>query len=1503
VTDTSSQAPPPSDPSAFATSLNTVLNTAPELSKSPGLSVGIASAGGDVQGNSQAVARGTNILSDTNAHAAVSTAVGGSDTLQHALDWFGNHVVADVGAVGHDVVQGAIDVGSKVLSTMNKPMQIVQHEYRYLHDVEATHGMTAALLEGLGIAGGAVAGAMTTGSFYGADLGAEAATGIESQLFYKDSWDRTAKASYADPNTHQQVSIGRDLTSELDSLGVPGFERNGPAFKITSGLIDGIFDMNVGGTELLGLAGKANSAAGLGGTLGDMFPGKSPQTTEAFDNLLTSFSGGNVRRAFADIASKNVGEIGLTSAYKPIVQQPELMKALGEANTEEEVTKIFRDIVRTHEMVYFDKLPTLSITRLPFQLAHEAMGDSTLPGMQRLYHATSRLPESIDDVTKAWTNKEFNPAGNDDGTLFVGRTALFTENRTVAAAIMTEYANADVPGKIKIWRKLVWSTLANVAKMRDVSMEDFLASKSADPKVQQMWGDAITRFIDTGKFGKDAIYGLGDGGPDSASKVLADVSKVRNTETGVTSSMGITMNQTGPIAGLDMLQARRVSRILGDQKIMAKIGGLDDFAFDHLTAPIFKRWVLMSPSYALHIALAELIPNTLRLGMVNMVRSRMEISAARIGMQVSEGDASVMTAAVWKLIRGARAATPGVIDRTTERDLNYGVDFLEGTDGAGVPLPTAAGHGTESFADDLTPRDEKSTNGLRGAFFDSPKKPKTGDNFGIFQDGHAQYNDSWQAALHEKANDDASQLAAGKLRDGLNSGLSWDDASRAAYDPVADFIRNMPAKERGKMSRALETSTSFPKETPRPAGMDQYDEWSHAVTDTVRGLVTGKNGTVRTELLDHIRNGETVDDNELRAIPSEDRPAMVKGRLPLPNGDSRLQRIANWGFRRVLNPMVDFLSREPIAWAEYRAQRIFLEKSVEDGSRTEEEAHVQAMITSTQNVIKNVHNLTDRTQWTETFRNWAPFYFAQEQAYRRMGRLLAEDPAAFRKYQLMISNMHDVGQVFQGKNGQGYFVMPGTGFLTKGVVSGLSMLGVNVDSATPVGMGWNLSSSSVIFPLSAGVRPDIGPLVSIAVSEAAQLFPETLSPVLKADFSADANTILGPTATEAWYEQVIPNTIAQRLLTAALPAFNARSFNSTMMQTLATLDYESKIPPAGSNYRVMQAFVDRVQNQTRILYAMKALVGAVTPVSPELTNPTYNLFSAELSADITAKKSVAAGLQEFLTKHPEATPFTVWQSSELTGMSVPSSTAAEAWVNNNYDLITRYPNAGILLMPTTGLSTKYNSAVYNEQIAQNLRSKLDPEQWTQNGSVPSYIDALYIAAGNSIFYKWLAQYEAQIKSLSGTDKYNADQAFWGNGTLGSGTIGKYAQQNPVWGNWFNSDSRETERGQAIIQMTKLLNENPGITSDIANNTRTLLQGYAAYQNQITTLTTDGSSSTMQTEAKDSWDNYLVSTATSDPEMINVITGLFMSIPTATAPQVNIANVTPGTFTAKNWKTP
>src|ERR1035437_6142872 len=237
----------PADPSpgglvapSLGDSVSTVTTTAPELAQSPGLVVGVATSGGDTVGRSQAIARGAGAISNANAHNRVSAAVGGTSELTNALSWFGNHA----SQVGSDIVQGAKTAGSDAMKVLNAPLAQVQHEYRYLHDVEAKHGMNAAVLEGIGLAAGAAG-----------ELGAEAAGGIEGQLFYKDSWQRTASNSYVDPNNHQQVSMGRDIANFLD-LGTKGTVP----YRLSSGIIDGLFNLNTGGTELLGLTNEARSA-------------------------------------------------------------------------------------------------------------------------------------------------------------------------------------------------------------------------------------------------------------------------------------------------------------------------------------------------------------------------------------------------------------------------------------------------------------------------------------------------------------------------------------------------------------------------------------------------------------------------------------------------------------------------------------------------------------------------------------------------------------------------------------------------------------------------------------------------------------------------------------------------------------------------------------------------------------------------------------------------------------------------------------------------------------------------------------------------------------------------------------------------------------------------------------------------------------------------------------------------------------------------------------------
>ena len=65
---------------------------------------------------------------------------------------------------------------------------------------------------------------------------------------------------------------------------------------------------------------------------------------------------------------------------------------------------------------------------------------------------------------------------------------------------------------------------------------------------------------------------------------------------------------------------------------------------------------------------------------------------------------------------------------------------------------------------------------------------------------------------------------------------------------------------------------------------------------------------------------------------------------------------------------------------------------------------------------------------------------------------------------------------------------------------------------------------------------------------------------------------------------------------------------------------------------------------------MRAIIGAVSPVSADITDPLASSLNQDLQDDITSTGSVTAGFQKFLLAHPEATPFTVAKSVTATGV-------------------------------------------------------------------------------------------------------------------------------------------------------------------------------------------------------------------------------------------------------------
>jgi hypothetical protein len=313
------------------------------------------------------------------------------------------------------------------------------------------------------------------------------------------------------------------------------------------------------------------------------------------------------------------------------------------------------------------------------------------------------------------------------------------------------------------------------------------------------------------------------------------------------------------------------------------------------------------------------------------------------------------------------------------------------------------------------------------------------------------------------------------------------------------------------------------------------------------------------------------------------------------------------------------------------------------------------------------------------------------------------------------------------------------------------------------------------------------------------------------------------------------------------------------------------------------------------MYGAKAIVGALTPISPELQVQNWGLPS-ELANDITKQGSLLKGMQIFLSKHPDATPYTVWGSASNEGINVPSSVAAEKIINDNMNLINnpKYGNAALLLLISPSTNATYDANVYNEQIAQGIRAKLKPFDASGGGQFPSYLNQLYVSAGDALVLgKWYPQYEKQIAGLTGTMKYQAEQNW-------QTTLANYAALNPVWGGAWNSNTRMAQRGDLINQMRALLKSPDAPKTQAAAEARTLLAAYDAHLNQIKVGTQDGFVGQSQSSINQEWKDSLYTTVAAHPEVTNIVTGLFLSLPQASTTPTTTSDNAPGVFSTKTW---
>lgn len=756
----------------------------------------------------------------------------------------------------------------------------------------------------------------------------------------------------------------------------------------------------------------------------------------------------------------------------------------------------------------------------------------------------------------------------------------------------------------------------------------------------------------------------------------------------------------------------------------------------------------------------------------------------------------------------------------------------------------------------------------QGGVIGQGKIEKVGKQWNVTYPGEAEVGSTHktlkeaQAAVQDFAKT-AHGTEMGRRASNIAADIPFDKAKKAAEEKVAQWLDQAPEELLEHNPRHLHSNTE---------GLTPHQEWAKVIVKTMLADVT-KPGMIdapiadamHLDILQDIANGTTSDLDKLASVAAEHRPDTLVGpahRMPIKQ--STVQRVANWGHTKVFSPMIDYASREPmyhnLAWKEYNGG---LKAAVDEGLMAPHEARMIAQQRASFNMSKLVHNLSERTYLSEGTRNWAPFFFAETQSWRRMGQLLVDDPGAFRRFQLASSMLSDIGNPQKGEDGSSHLVFPGEGFLAQGAMALANKLGIPMAGAIPVAFTGTVQSLGPVFPL-ADVQMPSGPMVSFAVKALATMFPE-LTPV--------GEHIVGSAGMQqSFMDMIIPNSTLRGLYHTFTGDHNRAFMNAQLyvIQDMARQQQaeelsaakegrEAKhiIPADDASAIDKQEFMNKVKNQTRIVMGVRAILATFNPTATNAEIGKSQLRD-EVRADIK-KMGMAQGLQEFLTRHPDASPYTVFTSEANVQAPLSASSEVGTWLQGNLDTLKGFAYGGAWLIPQA--KNNFDQGVYNEQLAMSLRQRKAPDQFFKD---------IQIASSNNQYYALKDQYDAAVKAVGGDKvKKAAIDRKW------SAMKASFGAQNPVWFEDFQSPERRIMRDNTIADFRRMLGT-PGAVppSPQLDGIRELMTSYDQFVEASMPGRQDYMATVARASAERRWDTYLDGLRKTRPELEPLILKIF-----------------------------
>ena len=693
------------------------------------------------------------------------------------------------------------------------------------------------------------------------------------------------------------------------------------------------------------------------------------------------------------------------------------------------------------------------------------------------------------------------------------------------------------------------------------------------------------------------------------------------------------------------------------------------------------------------------------------------------------------------------------------------------------------------------------------------------------------------------------------------------------------FVSDAPGAERAAVNAIYKKLTS-PEYASQKARFQLYapvnntDEFTHAknIYAATKNLFTKADGKVNQDLLKKVTynkptGGKGINTRNLGIddLPTEyaDVPEFIIGKklMPIADGNPAGKIVGkHWNWLGEMNAR---WSREPLvlsaavdirkgwkgAGLEERYLNSFLDPIRNNASLSAAEKEVlikdatarakSNIINMTQDLAKErvlayVDNPDVRTQLAFTMRNFARYYRATEDFYRRVSRTVRYNPESIARLALTYEGVTHSGFVQKDDQGDSYFIYPGMNQVYS-VMSGLAKVaGLNNGFVAPMpvefGAKLNMITPSMnpdsIFPTFSG------PLAAFPMELMYRLIPST----------KEAQKYLQGTYSE---DQPIINAILPAHINRALAVLNQDERNSqyaSAFRKAATYLEASghglkiktdpatglQVPPTAGE---LEAYTDKLKATTSTVLGMRFFESLILPASPSI-NLKSDMANWVKDNQRTNFKQVFSNLvtqyngdftkatEEWIRLFPKQMPYTVSESSKKTVAVIRYGEAAGNWVDNNKELLAKYPQAAGFLIPQIGA---FNYDAYKTMVNEGLLDKKP---------MGDFLKEVQVSTDRQFYFQQNAKYKEALASTSSTDQKRQLNDRW------SAWSKSFMALRPTLAEEFAQGSLpDVRRRQAVSDLrsmfTKEANPPKGAVANVLKNMLAVYDQYNEAASQIT----------------------------------------------------------------------